>query len=152
VKTGTRIEETARLVDQIGRSIRSHIPQSELAGILDNIGLPTTATAMMIGMIPMPLGPEEGGEQNAPLGRVVIGGQLLEPWQPCSSCPRSSPLFVYAPHHQRSHGRTQCCRRTSQPPLQEPHDSKAASPRVTRATAAFFGFSLFRPYSPSLAC
>src|SRR5882762_3208639 len=41
-KTGTRIEETARLVDQIERSIRKKIPASELSGILDNIGLPTS--------------------------------------------------------------------------------------------------------------
>jgi len=41
-KTGTRIEETARLVDQIEQSIRAKIPPSELSGILDNIGLPTS--------------------------------------------------------------------------------------------------------------
>jgi multidrug efflux pump subunit AcrB len=41
-KTGTRIEETARLVDQIERSIRTKIPAAELSGILDNIGLPTS--------------------------------------------------------------------------------------------------------------
>jgi multidrug efflux pump subunit AcrB len=35
-----------------------------------------TATAMIIGMIPMALGMGEGGEQNAPLGRAVIGGLL----------------------------------------------------------------------------
>ena len=33
-----------------------------------------TATAMMLGMLPMSLGLGEGGEQNAPLGRAVIGG------------------------------------------------------------------------------
>ncbi len=33
-----------------------------------------TASAMMIGMLPMALGFGEGGEQNAPLGRAVIGG------------------------------------------------------------------------------
>jgi hypothetical protein len=33
-----------------------------------------TASAMIIGMIPMALGLGEGGEQNAPLGRAVIGG------------------------------------------------------------------------------
>ena len=33
-----------------------------------------TATAMIIGMLPMALGLGEGGEQNAPLGRAVIGG------------------------------------------------------------------------------
>ena len=36
-----------------------------------------TAFAMIIGMVPMALGLGEGGEQNAPLGRAVIGGLLL---------------------------------------------------------------------------
>ena len=36
-----------------------------------------TATAMILGMLPMSLGLGEGGEQNAPLGRAVIGGLLL---------------------------------------------------------------------------
>jgi len=36
-----------------------------------------TALAMMIGMLPMALGLGEGGEQNAPLGRTVIGGLLF---------------------------------------------------------------------------
>jgi multidrug efflux pump subunit AcrB len=36
-----------------------------------------TAMAMIIGMLPMSLGMGEGGEQNAPLGRAVIGGLLL---------------------------------------------------------------------------
>ncbi len=36
-----------------------------------------TALAMMIGMVPMALGMGEGGEQNAPLGRAVIGGLLF---------------------------------------------------------------------------
>jgi CzcA family heavy metal efflux pump len=36
-----------------------------------------TALAMMIGMLPMSLGMGEGGEQNAPLGRAVVGGLLL---------------------------------------------------------------------------
>jgi multidrug efflux pump subunit AcrB len=36
-----------------------------------------TALAMIIGMIPMALGLGEGGEQNAPLGRAVIGGLLV---------------------------------------------------------------------------
>jgi multidrug efflux pump subunit AcrB len=35
-----------------------------------------TALAMIIGMIPMALGLGDGGEQNAPLGRAVIGGLL----------------------------------------------------------------------------
>jgi multidrug efflux pump subunit AcrB len=41
-KTGTRIEETARLVDQVDRYIRTQIPPAEMQGILDNIGLPTS--------------------------------------------------------------------------------------------------------------
>jgi multidrug efflux pump subunit AcrB len=36
-----------------------------------------TASAMIIGMLPMALGWGEGGEQNAPLGRAVIGGLVL---------------------------------------------------------------------------
>jgi CzcA family heavy metal efflux pump len=36
-----------------------------------------TAAAMIIGMVPMSLGLGEGGEQNAPLGRAVIGGLVV---------------------------------------------------------------------------
>jgi CzcA family heavy metal efflux pump len=36
-----------------------------------------TALAMIIGMLPMSLGFGEGGEQNAPLGRAVIGGLIM---------------------------------------------------------------------------
>jgi multidrug efflux pump subunit AcrB len=36
-----------------------------------------TALAMIIGMLPMALGLGEGGEQNAPLGRGVIGGLMI---------------------------------------------------------------------------
>jgi multidrug efflux pump subunit AcrB len=36
-----------------------------------------TALTMIIGMIPMALGLGEGGEQNAPLGRPVIGGRVF---------------------------------------------------------------------------
>jgi multidrug efflux pump subunit AcrB len=35
-----------------------------------------TAAAMILGMLPMALGLGEGGEQNAPLGRAVIGGLI----------------------------------------------------------------------------
>jgi multidrug efflux pump subunit AcrB len=43
-----------------------------------------TALAMIVGMLPMSLGLGEGGEQNAPLGRAVIGGLL---------CATASTLF-----------------------------------------------------------
>jgi multidrug efflux pump subunit AcrB len=36
-----------------------------------------TALAMIVGMLPMSLGLSEGGEQNAPLGRAVIGGLVV---------------------------------------------------------------------------
>ncbi|BAN25200.1 efflux RND transporter permease subunit [Caballeronia insecticola] len=38
--TGTRIEETARLADQVEKVVRQIVPQDELATILDNLGLP----------------------------------------------------------------------------------------------------------------
>src|SRR5713226_1419776 len=41
-KTGTRIEETARVTSEVENVIRRVIPASELGGILDNIGLPTS--------------------------------------------------------------------------------------------------------------
>jgi multidrug efflux pump subunit AcrB len=39
-RTGLRIEETARLADQVNQTVRQIIPQRELVTILDNIGLP----------------------------------------------------------------------------------------------------------------
>src|ERR1043166_1410623 len=38
--TGTRIEQTAKLVDRVEAAIRAQIPANELEGIIDNIGLP----------------------------------------------------------------------------------------------------------------
>src|SRR5271170_5825421 len=38
--TGTRIEETARLCDEVDSAIREEIPKSELVSIIDNIGIP----------------------------------------------------------------------------------------------------------------
>lgn len=40
-RSGTRIEETAKLVDQVEAEIRQDIPASEIAGVLDNIGVPS---------------------------------------------------------------------------------------------------------------
>ena len=42
-KTGTRIEETARLCDEVEKSIRQTVPPSQMDTILDNIGLPYSA-------------------------------------------------------------------------------------------------------------
>jgi multidrug efflux pump subunit AcrB len=45
-RSGTRIEETAKLVDQIETVIRGEIPAKELAGVLDNIGVPTSGISL----------------------------------------------------------------------------------------------------------
>ncbi len=42
-RTGTRIEETAGLADQIAGSIRRQIPAAELGGVLENIGIPNSS-------------------------------------------------------------------------------------------------------------
>jgi multidrug efflux pump subunit AcrB len=58
-----------------------------------------TALAMIIGMIPMALGMGEGGEQNAPLGRAVIGGLTLATIATLFFVPA-----VFALLHRSSHG------------------------------------------------
>ncbi len=69
-----------------------------------------TALAMIIGMAPMALGLGDGGEQNAPLGRAVIGGLI---------CATIATLFfvptVFALVHAR-HGQ-----KTTQPEMQPSH-------------------------------
>jgi CzcA family heavy metal efflux pump len=47
------------------------------AGFVRSRPVLMTALAMIIGMVPMALGMGEGGEQNAPLGRAVIGGLIF---------------------------------------------------------------------------
>jgi len=61
-----------------------------------------TALAMMIGMVPMALGLGEGGEQNAPLGRAVIGGLL---WATVSTL-LFVPVVFSIFHGSRSRGRS----------------------------------------------
>jgi multidrug efflux pump subunit AcrB len=53
-----------------------------------------TALAMIIGMIPMALGLGDGGEQNAPLGRAVIGGLIFATFATLFSCPRYFRSFT----------------------------------------------------------
>ena len=55
-----------------------------------------TALAMIIGMVPMALGLGEGGEQNAPLGRAVVGGLILA---------TAATLFVVPCMFALTHGR-----------------------------------------------
>ncbi|MFS3136207.1 efflux RND transporter permease subunit [Gluconacetobacter sacchari] len=58
-----------------------------------------TALAMVIGMLPMALGFGEGGEQNAPLGRAVIGGLVFAT---CASLFFVPTLFAII-YHRRPH-------------------------------------------------
>jgi multidrug efflux pump subunit AcrB len=58
-----------------------------------------TALAMIIGMVPMALGLGEGGEQNAPLGRAVIGGLLFA----TSATLLFVPVVFSIIHARRSH-------------------------------------------------
>ena len=46
-KTGTRIEETARLTDEVEKTIRATIPANEMDNVLDNIGLPYSSLNYM---------------------------------------------------------------------------------------------------------
>jgi CzcA family heavy metal efflux pump len=56
---------------------RSALQAALVAGFTRFRPVLMTALAMMIGMVPMALGLGEGGEQNAPLGRAVIGGLMF---------------------------------------------------------------------------
>ena len=58
-----------------------------------------TAFAMIVGMIPMALGLGEGAEQNAPLGRAVIGGLLFATF----STLLFVPLVFAGAHSLRAH-------------------------------------------------
>jgi multidrug efflux pump subunit AcrB len=56
---------------------KSAVEAALVAGMTRLRPVTMTALAMIIGMLPMSLGLGEGGEQNAPLGRAVIGGLLM---------------------------------------------------------------------------
>jgi multidrug efflux pump subunit AcrB len=60
-------------LEQVGSSLEAALD----AGFVRFRPVLMTALAMVIGMLPMALGLGEGGEQNAPLGRAVIGGLLF---------------------------------------------------------------------------
>ncbi len=45
-RSGTRIEETAKLVDEVEAAIRAEVPADEFAGMLDNIGVPSSGIAL----------------------------------------------------------------------------------------------------------
>ena len=72
-----------------------------------------TALAMIIGMVPMALGLGEGGEQNAPLGRAVIGGLM---WRPSRHCSSSRVVFTSARH---ARGKKTSAARQTRPPADQ---------------------------------
>src|SRR6185437_15611476 len=57
-QAGTRIEETARLCDQIENTIRQLIPADQLDGVIDNIGLPISGINISYSNS-APIGPED---------------------------------------------------------------------------------------------
>src|SRR5882724_4706726 len=61
-----------------------------------------TALAMLLGMLPMSLGLGEGGEQNAPLGRAVIGGLLVATFYTLFFVPVTYSLLRRTPPRQVS--------------------------------------------------
>jgi CzcA family heavy metal efflux pump len=72
-----------------------------------------TALAMMIGMVPMALGLGDGGEQNAPLGRAVIGGLLLATFGTLTFVP---VFFSFMHRNDRRH---------ANPPASSPNEGHA---------------------------
>ncbi len=64
-------------LEQLGNAAHAAIDAALDAGFVRFRPVLMTALAMVIGMLPMALGLGEGGEQNAPLGRAVIGGLVL---------------------------------------------------------------------------
>ncbi len=76
VATANSILVVSFAKDELGRGVSATHAAIE-AGFTRFRPVLMTALAMIIGMVPMALGLGEGGEQNAPLGRAVIGGLML---------------------------------------------------------------------------
>ena len=82
-----------------------------------------TALAMMIGMAPMALGMGEGGEQNAPLGRAVIGGLIFATFATLFFVPA-----IFAVLHSRG--------RAAKPDPNQLNSTRSNSPALGDPTAA----------------
>jgi multidrug efflux pump subunit AcrB len=76
VATANSILVVSFAKDQVAKGVHA-IDAALEAGVTRFRPVLMTALAMIIGMVPMALGSGEGGEQNAPLGRAVIGGLML---------------------------------------------------------------------------
>jgi len=76
VATANSILVVSFAKDEIGRGVGA-VDAAVNAGFTRFRPVLMTALAMIVGMLPMALGLGEGGEQNAPLGRAVMGGLTL---------------------------------------------------------------------------
>ena len=77
---GVATSNSVLVVSFARTSLRSGLTPSDAAleaGTTRLRAVLMTALAMVIGMLPLALGLGEGGEQNAPLGRAVIGGLVF---------------------------------------------------------------------------
>ena len=103
-----------------------------------------TALAMIIGMAPMALGLGEGGEQNAPLGRAVIGGLIFATFATLLFVP-----VVFSIIHAR-HGRASCpgSRLGRARPCRSEYPAFPRCPRVARVALRVAGV-IARRWSPS---
>ncbi len=75
----------------------SSLVAAEAAGFTRLRPVIMTAGAMILGMVPMALGVGEGGEQNAPLARAVIGGLLFATFATLVFVPTMYGLLRRAP-------------------------------------------------------
>jgi multidrug efflux pump subunit AcrB len=76
VSTANSVLVTSFARDRLLEGARPSVAAVEAAGTRLRPVL-MTATAMIVGILPMALGHGEGGEQNAPLGRAVVGGLIF---------------------------------------------------------------------------
>jgi multidrug efflux pump subunit AcrB len=81
-----------------------------------------TALAMVLGMLPMALGLGEGGQQNAPLGRAVIGGLLVSTFMTLVVIPCAYAVFRQKRPVMAEHDRA--VEKASRPPEQENADGE----------------------------
>jgi multidrug efflux pump subunit AcrB len=77
VANGNLLITFANELREEGKEFSDPISAAVQAGHIRFRPIIMTALAMILGMLPMALGLGEGGEQNAPLGRAVIGGLLF---------------------------------------------------------------------------
>jgi multidrug efflux pump subunit AcrB len=77
VSNGNLLITFANELREEGKEFSDSVSAAIQAGHIRFRPIIMTALAMILGMLPMALGLGEGGEQNAPLGRAVIGGLLF---------------------------------------------------------------------------